>query len=96
MLNHQSSDSLPFGVTPFHMAGPERFYPPSWFPDPCPRSESLPSRREPVASKAMLEANSRRRRHPAQFECADCNQTFTALFSLKREFSRILLRGFNL
>ncbi|KAF8558137.1 hypothetical protein OG21DRAFT_1405728, partial [Imleria badia] len=37
-----------------------------------------------VASKAMLEANSRRRRHPAQFQCTDCNQTFTALFSLKR------------
>ena len=50
------------------------------------RSRSSPSaRREPVASKAMLEANSRRRRHPPQFECPECQQTFTALFSLKRE-----------
>ncbi|KAF8557077.1 hypothetical protein OG21DRAFT_1505695 [Imleria badia] len=50
-----------------------------------PRSETLPSSlHEPVASKAMLEANTRRRRHPAQFECPVCKQTFTALFSFKR------------
>ena len=49
------------------------------------RSKSPSSRRGPVASKAMLEANGRRRRHPAQFVCPDCKQTFTALFSLKRE-----------
>ncbi|KAF9223644.1 hypothetical protein BS17DRAFT_704561 [Gyrodon lividus] len=42
------------------------------------------SRPRPVASQAMLEANSRRRRHPAQFKCEECGQTFTALFSLKR------------
>lgn len=59
-------------------------------------TSSSSSRPGPVATKAMLEANSRRRRHPAQFKCQDCEQTFTALFSLKREFPRILLRGFNL
>ncbi|KIJ11965.1 hypothetical protein PAXINDRAFT_15149 [Paxillus involutus ATCC 200175] len=53
------------------------------------RSRSLSSlsslsRPRPVASQAMLEANSRRRRHPAQFNCDECGQTFTALFSLKR------------
>ncbi|KIK96425.1 hypothetical protein PAXRUDRAFT_10829 [Paxillus rubicundulus Ve08.2h10] len=47
---------------------------------------SLPSLSRPrtVASQAMLEANGRRRRHPAQFNCEECGQTFTALFSLKR------------
>lgn len=103
-LSHQSSDSLlldsfirsfpndsipssqhPSVLHPGSQTGPHR-----------PRSKSSPSRHEPVASKAMLEANSRRRRHPAQFECEDCKQTFTALFSLKRESPRILLRGFNL
>lgn len=92
-FNHQSSDSLvlhpfmgPFSNDPVPSSsmglqpGPSR-----------PRSRSSPSRHGPVASKAMLEANSRRRRHPAQFGCPDCGQTFTAQFSLKREFPRILL-----
>ncbi|KIJ66853.1 hypothetical protein HYDPIDRAFT_166311 [Hydnomerulius pinastri MD-312] len=55
------------------------------------RSKSLsslphftPTRPRTVASPAMLDANSRRRRHPASFECDECQQTFTALFSLKR------------
>jgi hypothetical protein len=51
------------------------------------RSRSLsslsPSPRQ-VASQAMLEANTRRRRHPAQHKCETCGQTFTAAFSLKR------------
>lgn len=50
------------------------------------RVHSSPSRHGPVASKAMIEANGRRRRHPAPFECSVCFQTFTAQFSLKREF----------
>ena len=37
----------------------------------------------------MLEANARRRRHPAPFECAECKKTFTAIFSFKREFSPV-------
>lgn len=95
-VNHQSSDSLvlhPYIASlssnvPLdflgRQTGPQR-----------PRSASSPSRPGPVASKAMLEANGRRRRHPAQFVCPDCGQTFTALFSLKREFSCILLCSFN-
>ena len=79
-LNHQSIDS---SVLHPLMGS---------FPNDLPRSQTG----SPAASKAMLEANSRRRRHPAQFECEDCKQMFTALFSLKREFPRILLRGFNL
>ncbi|KIJ04987.1 hypothetical protein PAXINDRAFT_21733, partial [Paxillus involutus ATCC 200175] len=47
-------------------------------------SSSSLSRPHPTAVQAMLEANSRRRRHPAQFTCEECGQTFTALFSLKR------------
>ncbi|KAL4075078.1 hypothetical protein V8B97DRAFT_1867985 [Scleroderma yunnanense] len=43
---------------------------------------SLPRAR--VATQAMLEANERRRRHPAQFKCPECQQEFTAQFSLKR------------
>ncbi|KAG8213132.1 hypothetical protein J3R82DRAFT_11536 [Butyriboletus roseoflavus] len=98
-LNHHSSDSLVLHPSmesfsddsvPSSSLGPE-------FGPQRPRStSSISSRPGPVATKAMLEANSRRRRHPAQFECPECGQTFTALFSLKREFPRILLRGFNL
>jgi hypothetical protein len=95
-LNHQSSDSLM--LDPFIGSFPNDSV---LHPDPQTgphrrRSQSSPSRHDPVASKAMLEANGRRRRHPAQFECEDCKQTFTALFSLKREFSCIFPRGFNL
>ncbi|KAF9243528.1 hypothetical protein BU15DRAFT_59896 [Melanogaster broomeanus] len=51
-----------------------------------PPSNSLVRRRviRPVASPAMLDANTRRRRHPAQHTCETCGQTFTAVFSLKR------------
>ena len=97
VFTHESSESLvPY---PFTGSFPDAStLPPA--PQTGPRRSrsvsSSSSRREPVASKAMLEANSRRRRHPAQFECEDCKQTFTALFSLKREFPCILLRGFNL
>ena len=92
---NQSSDSLPH---PFIGSFPnDSILHPGSQPGPHrPRSKSSPSRREPVASKAMLEANGRRRRHPAQFECEACKQTFTALFSLKRKFLCIMLRGFNL
>ena len=41
-------------------------------------SDSIPHGSQtgpPVASKEMLEANSRRRRHPVQFEREDCEQT---------------------
>ncbi|KAH7884333.1 hypothetical protein F5I97DRAFT_1440897 [Phlebopus sp. FC_14] len=50
------------------------------------RSHSMSSIQRPrsVASPAMLDANSRRRRHPASFECELCHQTFTAQFSLRR------------
>lgn len=65
-------------------------------PDPLPVSNhhsnpisSLPRTR--VATQAMLEANARRRAHPAQFECSECGQKFTAQFSLKREFSNEVL-----
>lgn len=44
---------------------------------------SLPRAR--VATTAMLDANARRRVHPAQFQCSECGQQFTAQFSLKRE-----------
>ena len=50
---------------------------------------SLPRTR--VATAAMLDANARRRVHPAQFECSECGQQFTAQFSLKREFSNEVL-----
>ncbi|KAI9570604.1 hypothetical protein HD554DRAFT_2037438 [Boletus coccyginus] len=85
VFGHQSSESLALcSFTGSFQDGSA--LPPA--PQTCPRrsrSASSPSsRREPVASKAMLEANSRRRRHPAQFVCEDCQQTFTALFSLKR------------
>ncbi|KAG9315178.1 hypothetical protein JVU11DRAFT_4305 [Chiua virens] len=82
LLNHQSSDSLtlhPSSMGSYSSLDLRR-----------PRSKSSPSfcpgpvRSGPVASKAMLEANGRRRRHPAQFVCEECQQTFTALFSLKR------------
>ena len=89
-LNHQSNESLvshpsfipndAFTLPGFLHAGPG--------PGPGPRSG-------PVANKAMLEANARRRRHPAQFKCEYCPQSFTALFSLKREFPCPLLRTSN-
>lgn len=84
--NHQNNDFVPNDAFtlpsyPHPAPGPHR-----------PRSKSSPSRNGPVASKAMLEANGRRRRHPAQFKCDECPQTFTALFSLKREFPSTLLR----
>lgn len=48
------------------------------------RSEPLPSaHRGPVVLDAQR-ASLTRRRHPAQFCCDECGQTFTALFSLKR------------
>lgn len=97
-FNHHSSDSLvlhSFLESISDDSDPSSSLGPQTGPQ-RPRSKSSPSRPGPVASKAMLEANSRRRRHPAQFGCPDCGQTFTAQFSLKREFPRILLRGFNL
>ena len=50
---------------------------------------SLPRTR--VATQTMLEVNAHRRAHPAQFECSECGQKFTAQFSLKREFSNEVL-----
>lgn len=49
------------------------------------RSHSAPSiSRGRIATQAMLDANARRRVHDAQFTCVECQQTFTAQFSLKR------------
>ncbi|KAI6024979.1 hypothetical protein PISMIDRAFT_673248 [Pisolithus microcarpus 441] len=49
------------------------------------RSHSTPSAPRPcIATQAMLHANERRRKHEAQFSCGECQQTFTAQFSLKR------------
>ncbi|KAH0833193.1 hypothetical protein J3R83DRAFT_12222 [Lanmaoa asiatica] len=80
-LNHQSSDPL---VSQPFLGSFNDPLPPSSVGPHRSRSPLSPSRPGPVASKAMLEANSRRRRHPPQFECPKCKQTFTALFSLKR------------
>lgn len=85
-FSNQSSDSLVSQPLMGSLPNDSILPPGSLGPATHRRSKSSPSaRREPVASKAMLEANSRRRRHPAQFQCEDCGQTFTALFSLKRE-----------
>lgn len=93
-LGHQSNESLVSNPSFI----PNDSFPPSGLSQTGtgphrPRAKSSPSRHAPVASKAMLEANGRRRRHPAQFECPECKQTFTALFSLKREFPRLLLHA---
>lgn len=49
------------------------------------RSHSTPSASRPcIATQAMLQANERRRKHEPQFRCDECQQTFTAQFSLKR------------
>lgn len=90
-VQHQSTDSLLLHPSFMGQNSNDSILPSgSLGPPTHRRSKSSPSRHGPVASKAMLEANSRRRRHPAQFECPECNQTFTALFSLKRESLCIL------
>ncbi|KAF8428884.1 hypothetical protein L210DRAFT_484476 [Boletus edulis BED1] len=86
VLHSQSNESLALHPSLIESFSTDSILPSgSLGPPSHRRSKSSPtSRREPVASKAMLEANSRRRRHPAQFECEDCKQTFTAQFSLRR------------